>query len=139
MKSGNLVARYLDGKIVKGHSVDFRHDKTSFHIQPEEPGARPVKVRLAQLKAVFIVKSFKGNPGYTEKKDFALARGKYGFLTRVRFQDGEVMVGTVQNYQPHAQGFFLFPVDPGSNTLKAFVLSEAVDEIKFVERRATLR
>jgi hypothetical protein len=55
-----------------------------------------------------------------------------GRKIRVRFKDGEVLVGTTQGYQPGRPGFFLVPADPGSNIERCYVISAATDEVTFL-------
>jgi hypothetical protein len=47
---------------------------------------------------------------------------------RVAFymEDGEVLVGIVEDYQPDRAGFFLTPVDPRSNNTRCFVVAAAI-------------
>jgi len=41
------------------------------------------------------------------------------------FQDGEAIVGSVLDYDFKRQGFFVVPVDPGSNNSRIFLVGEA--------------
>ncbi len=52
MKESKLVVRYLDGHVIKGHTLDFSSTKDSFHVVPLDGGAS-IEVRLPQIKAVF--------------------------------------------------------------------------------------
>ena len=52
-----------------------------------------------------------------------------GKKMRVVFQDGEVLLGTTQGYQPGRPGFFLVPADPRSNNERCFVISSATREV----------
>jgi len=60
------VAHYADGKILKGFIQDFYPSKPFFHLLPATTGFSStdevVKVRIEQLKAVFFVRDFAGNP-----------------------------------------------------------------------------
>jgi hypothetical protein len=73
---------------------------------------------LADLKAVFFVKKFDGNPDYKERKEFTEKDSPQGRKVEVAFADGEIMQGSVLGYNPKEIGFFLFPVDPLSNNLR---------------------
>jgi hypothetical protein len=55
-----------------------------------------------------------------------------GRRLEVTFLDGEVLVGSTMNYQPHGPGFFLLPADPGSNNLRTFVVSGSTRHVRFL-------
>ena len=63
-----VVVRYADGRMLKGTAADFFPGKDLFHVCPvgDPEGVGPVEVHAAELKAVFFVKDFAGNPEYSE-------------------------------------------------------------------------
>ncbi len=128
-KPGRLVVHYRDGRIFKGFSITFDPSKDTFSLTLRDAAADDpvVQVRLADLKAVFFVDDFDGEPQYSERKEFLLPTA--GRRMTVRFFDGEVLWGTSLTYHPSRSGFFLFPGDPWSNNDKVFVVSAAVTEI----------
>lgn len=129
-----VVARYVDGKILKGVTNDFNPAKDQFHITPEGApvSAAPVLIKRDDLKALFFVKNFAGNPQHHEKKDFDPAQRAVGRKIRVVFQDGEILIGTTAGYQRGRPGFFLESVDDESNILRCYVVTGATREIAFV-------
>ena len=90
-----------------------------------------MEVRVADLKALFFVKDFGGDPTHHDLKAFDPARPQAGRKIVVTFTDGEVMVGTTQGYDPARPGFFVVPADPGSNNDRCFVVTAAVKQVKF--------
>ena len=72
MPYAKVVARYRDGRLLKGSTSDFQPNKDRFHLALSDagPGARPVEVRLSELKAVFFVRDFKGDPGRHDRQLF---------------------------------------------------------------------
>ena len=66
MLPNRIVARFADGRMLKGTTQDFAPPKDTFHVIGSEGGSRPVKVAVEDLKAVFFVKSLVGNAAYTE-------------------------------------------------------------------------
>lgn len=124
-----VVARYRDGRVLKGHTRNFDANRSMFGLALLEsaPEDEPLVVRLTDLKAVFFVKSFEGDRDYDERKAFVAAFT--GRRLAVRFSDGEVLVGTSFNYSPSSEGFFLFPADQSSNNDKVFVIASAVAEV----------
>lgn len=129
-----IVAHYADGRVVKGYSQDFFPNKPHFHLFPAfgEPTDKAIEVRIQELKAVFFVRDFAGNPSYNERKGFAEGERPPGRKVEVTFRDGEVLVGTTLGYDPKRLGFFFIPADPKSNNLKVFAVSAAVTNVRFL-------
>ncbi len=134
MIQNKIVVRYQDGRINKGVTSDFFPNKDLFHLFPVDalPGTRPVKVSIQELKAVFFVKTFEGNPEYNDKKELEADKAGVGRKIRVTFRDGEVLVGTTHGYQPSRPGFFVHPVDSQSNNERCFVISAATQEVSLI-------
>jgi hypothetical protein len=130
MLPNRIVARFADGRMLKGTTQDFAPAKEAFHVIGSEGGARPVKVRVAELKAVFFVKSWVGNAAYIEVKEFGAPVP--GRKVQVTFNDGETIVGSTQGYQPERPGFFLVPADPQSNNERVYVVARAVATVNFL-------
>jgi hypothetical protein len=129
-----VVFRYADGQIVKGHTRDFFPNKPSFHVEVIDGVSKGgiIEVQLKDLKAVFFVKDFTGNPSYGERKHFLEGQQITGRKVKVMFRDGETLVGSTLGYDPNRQGFFFFPADPESNTLKIFAVMSAVKKVEFL-------
>jgi hypothetical protein len=126
-----IVTRFQDGRLLKGFTADFLPTKDRFHMTLEEQtaAAKPVEVRVADLKAVFFVRSFAGDPRHQRSNEAAQAAA--GRRLRVAFNDGEVMVGTTQGYDRSRPGFFLVPVDTAGNNERCFVVAAATKEVAF--------
>lgn len=129
-----VVARFADGRLIKGLTFDFQPGKTQFHINAADAAttAKPVEVQIAELKALFFVKDFAGDPQHEERKEFNPARSEIGRKIRVVFKDGETLVGITQGYQPSRPGFFLIPADADSNIQRCYVVSSAAQTIDFI-------
>ena len=134
MEPLKLVARYRDGKILKGSCTDFDPDKPEFHLLRREsgPGGKKKKILLKNLKGLFFVKDFEGIPARQDDKDFSGAPPLSGLKVEVMFTDGEKIVGTTTGYDPQRSGFFLFPADPQSNNIRIFVVMSAVKNVQFL-------
>ncbi|HVG86693.1 MAG TPA: hypothetical protein VM820_19360 [Vicinamibacterales bacterium] len=130
MLPNRIVARFADGRMLKGTTQDFAPAKDTFHVIGSEGGSRPVKVAVEDLKAVFFVKSLVGNAAYTELKEFGGPAP--GRKVQVTFKDGEVLVGSTQGYQQDRPGFFLVPADPRSNNDRIYVVTTAVEKVSFL-------
>jgi hypothetical protein len=121
-----VIARFLDGSLVKGTTLDFFPTKDRFHITEESGNV--LDVHVGALKAVFFVRDFEGDPEYTDKKGFlAPPQGK---KVMVEFVDGEVMFGYTLSYSARGLGFFMFPGDPESNNTKVFIVNKATRRVK---------
>jgi hypothetical protein len=120
------VARYLDGRIVRGRSLDVSPEKPICHILTAEQGM--VEVRLAELKALFFVRDLVGNPAYQERQtvDPADPRTRGARRLEIRFLDGERLVALAPTYQDGRPFFYVSPADPGSNNVRILVNRAAV-------------
>jgi hypothetical protein len=134
MESVKIVARFADGRILKGYSQDFFPNKPAFHLfkNLSKGAAKYKEIRVADLKAVFFVKTFAGNPDYKERKRFGEGEPAQGRKAEVAFIDGEILQGSVLGYDPIGSGFFLFPSDPKSNNQRVFVINSAVKNFRYL-------
>ena len=132
-----VVARYADGRIVKGYTFDFGPSQKRFHVftQPT-PGGPCTQVLVSELKAVFFVRDLVGNPARQDAQKFPQGAGVLGPSVEVRFRDGEVMLGTADSPIGDPQGFFLIPADPGSNNLRVYVVAAGTKAVYPLERVA---
>ncbi len=104
------------------------------------PGVTDGCVAVADLKALFFIKSFEGNKTYREKKAFG-ASTRDGHKVYVKFNDQESLVGFVEGEIPwdkgffvsrdggKTKGFFLVPVDRDSNNMKVFVVGTSIEDV----------
>ncbi len=126
-----VVARFTDGRVIKGMTADFFPNKEAFHMTDiSQPGSEPLEVWTKDLKALFFVKDFHGNPEHVESNEFAgpaIAR-----KIRVEFNDGEVLVGTTTGYQANRPGFFVIPADEYSNIERCYVIAASAKGVSFI-------
>lgn len=130
----HVVARFQDGRTAKGLTNDFLPTKSVFHLLPEgsSPAAKPVEINVAELKALFFVRDFSGDPDHKKTNAFDPTKPATGRKMRVEFKDGEVLVGTTQGYQPDRPGFFLVPADARSNNERCFVIAAAAAKVVMI-------
>ena len=127
-----VVARFSDGRMVKGSTSDFVPAKEFFHVASSDApkGSKPTMVHVKDLKAIFFVKDFSGRPDYTPKNEFEGDKAPPGRKIKVVFADGEVIVGTTQGYQPGRPGFFMVPADQADNNIeRCYVVAAATTEV----------
>ena len=129
-----VIVRYLDGKVLKGHTSDFQPARGRFHLVPVDswPGSPPVEVLLPQLKGVFFVHHLDGNPAHLKQNAFEPGNANPGRRIRVLFKDGELLQGMCQSYRPDRAGFFVTPADQRSNTERCFVVAAATAEVSLL-------
>ncbi len=127
MRVDRLVIRYMDRTLMKGSSSDFSPEKRFFHLNLISGGV--VKVDSNNMKAAFFVKTFKGDESYKYRyKDYIPWGGK---KIKVKFNDGEVMVGFVPSHHNGDEGFFVTPADLKGNNERVFVMASATEAIDY--------
>ena len=130
MPRGSAWSRGFEtGNLVRGFTNDFHPSKPHLHLTPEDGAGEPTFVALAQLKAVFFVRDFAGDPTRVDQNDFKNAG--HGRKVEVAFQDGEVLLGTTLAYR-EGGGFFVHPADAGSNNMRVFVAPGAILHVRFL-------
>lgn len=134
-----VILRFVDGKMLKGFVRDLKLAED--HLFIEDESSHQLKVRLKELKAIFFVRRFEGDRTYQEKKTFAGTppNSKRVF---VKFRDGENMMGFIEGELPWERGFFLesmkekgfyiVPVDEGSNNVKVLIITSAVQDVAMI-------
>jgi len=126
-----VVARFMNSELLKGYTNDFFQKKPSFHVG-SDPLGRGIEVVVKDLKALFFVKDFEGNPAHETKQSFD-EKGVYqGKKAEVIFVDGEKISGTVLSYDKERPGFFIVPADEECNNTRAFIVSASMKELKFL-------
>ena len=131
METTRVVARFLDGRMLNGTTQDFFPNRPTFHVLPMDGGSG-LEARCSQLKALFFVKSFEGDPERKDVVGFVAAPREtaQGKKIAIRFQDGEILCGYTLSYAPDREGFFIFPADSGSNNTRIFVVTASTAEVK---------
>ncbi len=129
-----MVVRYVDGRIVKGYTLNFFPNKDQFYLQSLDisEGQEPLKIMVKDLKAVFFVRDFNGNPDYRERRKFVESDRPQGRKIEVVFKDGEQMVGATMGYDRSRLGFFIVPVDMQGNNERVYVVQSAIDIVRFI-------
>lgn len=123
-----VVARYVDGPVLKGHARGFTPARGLLQVSPtpDAPPSSVITVPLRHLKAVFFVNDLEGAAFNMEPS--AAQRGRNIVVT---FTDGEVLTGTTLNYTIDGPGFFLTPHEQRGNNIRIFVVAAAVRQVQF--------
>jgi len=123
-----LVAKFLDGRTLKGSTYKLDPERKGFYMIPvsPEPGHQEAFIEFAQLKAVFYVKDFDGK---FVPEDIPEEFVPEGHEVTVKFKDGEVIHGFALNYNERKLVFFLDIVDPNDNNYVVLVNRAATENI----------
>lgn len=123
-----IVVHGNDGTVSKGHTSDFNPALPYFHLVTLENPCDSIKIWLENLKAVFVVMDFEGDFLHQDTHDFDQVpfSGKH---IVVKFKDGEKFYGTSDLCHRTSGGFYIFPVDPDSNTIRAWVVSSSIQRV----------
>jgi hypothetical protein len=129
----NVVARFKDGRVLKGTSLAVDPSKPAFPLRPAN--GKAVEVPFRELKALFFVRSLEGNASHNEASTPVPGDPRMRGSTQVKlkFEDGEVLVGLVNAYPPARAFFFMNPVDTRSNNIRVLVNRAAVTSMQVVE------
>jgi hypothetical protein len=127
--ANEVVAHYLDGRLIKGTCLDIDPARPTCHVKTAERGM--VQVMLAQLKALFFVRTLGGNPDYEEVKtvDASDARVRGAAPIELQFADGERVVGLTTRFPPVRRFFYVVPADANSNNVRILVNRSAVQNL----------
>ncbi|MEI9476055.1 MAG: hypothetical protein WCO26_05730 [Deltaproteobacteria bacterium] len=133
-KANRVVARFTDGRMIKGYTYDFSPNKKSFHIisSTENDRKNADEIALADLKAVFFVDSFEGRKDHPAAKDLNAQEGQIDSTIKVKatFYDGETMTGSTLTFNRDREGFFMTPIDREGNNTRIFVIFNAVEKME---------
>jgi hypothetical protein len=137
-----IVARYRDGRLVKGYVRNFSIESETVVLSDQET-LQEIRVPIAELKAIFFVKNFGGSSKHVERKAFGVRKNP-GKKVFIKFSDKETLVGFIEGEIPwdkgfslaklgeKVKGFFLTPVDGDSNNNKVFVVAGAIQDITII-------
>jgi len=125
-----VVARFRDGRLVRGYTADFHPSKPQLHLSAEPHSSDTLFLQLSQLKALFFVRDFNGDQTRVDRHEFSAA--PQGRKVVVTFHDGETLLGSTLGYRGEGAGFFVQPADPRSNNLRMFVAPGATQQVRFL-------
>ncbi len=129
--STKLVVKFMDGRIKKGFSDDFLFLRKTFHLREMSNSENEEEVHIADLKAVFFVGDYDGNPNF--KEDNNTERSTYNHRVAIRFHDGEEIVGYTEDDLVQSDVLRLVPVDPLSNNALIFIVKQNAVSIQALE------
>ncbi len=134
MQLDKVVVKFKNGSLIKGKSYDFFPQKTHFCVMTMD--GKIINIDAEQLKAIYIVKSFKGNKNYHDSYNDIIPGG--GQKIKVKFYDDEEVIGYSLCHSSNRHGFFITPADLRCNNQRIFVIKSALINIEFLESSIAL-
>ncbi len=128
-----VVVRKLDKGLVKGYVNPSSYLGPS-GVEVLDREGRLQGIPLEELKGVFFVRDFKGDPQRLERKLFQSRPRHSGLWVRVTFRDKEVLDGIIPNdlLDLDPSGFSIIPPDAYSNNLKIFIPRRALTAMEVI-------
>jgi hypothetical protein len=125
-----VVVRKLDKGLIKGFIDPKGYLASEVGLLDRE--GRLVHIPMPDIKAVFFVRDFEGNPDRAERKIFRSRPRLAGLWVRMTFKDTEVLEAILPNnlLEVDPLGFLVTPPDVYSNNLRIFIPRTALTEME---------
>ena len=125
-----VVVRKLDKTLVKGF-LDPKGYLAS-EIDILDQSGRLFHIPMSEIKGVFFVRDFAGNPDRAERKVFRSRPRLAGLWVRMTFKDNEVLEALLPNklLELDPLGYMVTPPDVYSNNLRIFIPRTALTELE---------
>jgi hypothetical protein len=125
-----VVIRKLDKALLKGFLDPKGYLASEIDLLDRE--GHLVHIPMPQVKAVFFVRDFDGNPDRAERKIFRSRPRLAGLWVRMTFKDDEVLEALLPNnlLEVDALGFLVTPPDVYSNNVRIFIPRTALMEME---------
>lgn len=129
-----VVIRKLDRDLVKGY-VESDAFLTPEGVQVLDLEGRLLKLPLENIKGIYFVRDFDGQPDRPERKVFLSRPRLTGLWVRMTFKDAEVLDGLISEnlLSLEPQGFLVTPPDVYSNNLKIYIPRSALAAMEVLD------
>lgn len=129
---GKVVIRLTDGKVHPGFCR--QEDVTDESVRIILRDGKEKHFSLKDIKGVFFVKDFKGDPEYQPVKFLGKQSGRSSVLVRIQFEDEEVIEGLVRDHMALllSPGFYLWPTDENTNNGLIYIVKQAVKSFEIL-------
>jgi hypothetical protein len=138
-KKHEVVIHLDGGKVIYGH-IDFDGNAMEFFqasdldvrdaitVRPLDAKEPALAVRVREIKAIFVVKSFRGNHKRKGLRFYSNGPAVGSIWAEIQFKDNEIIEGLIENSMQHllGDGFLLKPSDPQSNNICIYVNKAAI-------------
>jgi hypothetical protein len=125
-----VVIRKLDKGLIKGFLDPNGYLASEIEVLDRE--GRLIHIPMSEVKGVFFVRDFEGNPDRAERKVFRSRPRLAGLWVRMTFKDKEVLEALLPNklLETDPLGFLVTPPDVYSNNLRIFIPRTALTEME---------
>ncbi len=126
-----VYVRRFDGQLLAGYVAPQTYLRSN-GAEVLDRSAQVSLIPYEEIKAVYFVRDFNGDPDLNQKKVFASRPKSDGLWIRLNFRDGEVLEGVVPNnlLLMSEHGLTVTPPDANSNTQRVFVPRTALQDLK---------
>lgn len=135
-----VVIRLDSGEVIKGFfTIDADASLEAVLNDSTTNGSQSIMVKVAptnesisvawsDVKSIFFVKSFRGDPARKDLRFYAKGPAVGEVLAEIRFNDNEVIEGIIDNSAKHivGDGILMQPSDPNSNNLMIYANKSAI-------------
>ena len=149
MKERKVVVKLRSGEVLKGHLIlqgvgaddSFwgwnQNGRTAITVRSLNSNA-PVEIALNDIKAVFFVKSFRGDPKRKNLRFYTNGPAVGTIWAEIRFKDNEIIEAIIENSVHHlmGDGFMLRPSDADSNNVLVYINKSAIASYRVLGVRA---
>ena len=140
LNTGEMIRGYIEANSHKpGPSLGPSDFDASRVVSVRIPNVNdPLTIQLQDLKAIFVVKSFRGDPKRKGLRFYSNGPAVGHIWVEIQFKDNEIIEGLVDNSVQHllADGFWLRPSDSGGNNICAYVNKAAIADYRVLGVRA---
>jgi hypothetical protein len=125
-----VVVRKLDKGLIKGFIDPNGYLASEIDVLDRE--GRLVHISMSEIKGLFFVREFEGNPYHAERKIFRSRPRLAGLWVRMTFKDNEVLEALLPNnlLDINPLGYLVTPPDVYSNNLRIFIPRTALTEME---------
>jgi hypothetical protein len=150
MKERKVVVKLRSGEVVKGHFIlpgtaaaadpfcDWNQTRqTAITVRLLNSNA-PMQIALNDVKAVFFVKSFRGDSKRKNLRFYTNGPAVGTIWAEIRFKDNEIIEAIIENSAQHlmGDGFMLRPSDADSNNTLVYINKSAIANYRVLGVRA---
>jgi hypothetical protein len=125
-----VVVRKLDKGLVKGFLDPNGYLASEIEVLDRD--GRLIHIAMSEIKGVFFVRDFEGDPDRAERKVFRSRPRLAGLWVRMTFTDSEVLEALLPNnlLETDPLGYLVTPPDVYSNNLRIFIPRTALTEME---------
>ena len=125
-----VCIRRFDGQLISGYVAPQTYLRAE-GAEVLDRSAQALVVPYQEIKAVYFVREFDGDPISRQKSVFTSRPKKDGLWVRLSFRDGEILEGILANnlLLVPDQGVTITPPDPNANAQRVFVPREALSDV----------